>query len=61
VPIPGLSNYSALPADFMLARKSLYFNDTGILLDGTTIAVRIPRTHVGDIRKSAVERQRLHA
>jgi hypothetical protein len=39
VPIPGLSNSSALPANLRLAPKSIYFNETGILLGGTTIAV----------------------
>lgn len=59
MPIPGLSNSSALPASLRLAPKSIYFNETGILLGGTAIAARIPRTGVGGIRRSIVERQRI--
>jgi hypothetical protein len=40
VPIPGLSDSSALPANSRLGRKSIYFNDPGILLGGTDIAAR---------------------
>jgi hypothetical protein len=43
VPIPGLSDTSALPANSRLGRKSIYFNEPGILLGGTDIAARICR------------------
>ena len=37
VPISGLSVASALPATSRLGRKSIYFNDPGILRSGTNI------------------------
>jgi hypothetical protein len=46
VPIPGLSDTSALPANSRLGPKSIYFNEPGILLGGTDIAARTCREPV---------------
>ena len=61
VPIPGLSNSCALPANLMLAPKSIYFNETGILLGGTVIAARILRTGVGGSEEASSNDDALHA